>query len=100
MAECTHQNEIVDVTPDAADACPECVALGDTWVHLRICLTCGHVGCCDNSKNRHARRHFHATQHPIIQSYEPGEGWRYCWIDETLLPSGTPFRQSGARSPA
>ena len=92
MAECVHQDEIVDVTPDSANICAECVALGDDWVHLRICMTCGHVACCDNSKNRHARRHFHATQHPIIQSYEPGEGWRYCWIDDAVLPPGTPFR--------
>lgn len=92
MAECAHQNEITEVRPDAADVCTECVALGDDWVHLRICMTCGHVACCDNSKNRHARRHFHATQHPIIQSYEPGEGWRYCWIDDEVLPPGVPFR--------
>lgn len=92
MAKCTHVDEIADVTPDAVDVCPECVALGDDWVHLRICLTCGHVGCCDNSKNRHARRHFHATQHPVVQSYEPREVWRYCWIDDTELPPGTPFR--------
>lgn len=89
---CTHEGEILDVTPDAANVCAECLALGDDWVHLRICLTCGHVACCDNSKNRHARRHFHATQHPVIQSYEPGEAWRYCWIDDVELPSGTPFR--------
>jgi uncharacterized UBP type Zn finger protein len=90
---CRHENEIdAGVVPDASDFCPECVALGDSWVHLRICLTCGHVGCCDQSKNRHARRHFHATQHPIIQSYEPGEDWRYCWIDDVVLPPGTPYR--------
>ena len=92
MGECLHQDEIADVQPDSADTCAECVALGDSWVHLRICMTCGHVACCDNSKNRHARRHFHATQHPIIQSFEPGESWRYCWIDDEVLPSGTPFR--------
>ena len=92
-APCTHLDEIdTGVVPDAPDFCPECVALGDSWVHLRVCLTCGHVGCCDQSKNRHARRHFHATQHPIVQSYEPGENWRYCWIDDTELPPGTAFR--------
>jgi hypothetical protein len=90
---CPHAEAIdPDVVPDAPDVCPECVALGDGWVHLRVCLVCGHVGCCDQSKNRHARRHFHATQHPVIQSYEPGEGWRYCWIDAVELPPGTPFR--------
>lgn len=91
---CPHVNEIdVDVVPEVADFCPECVALGDTWVHLRVCLTCGHVGCCDQSKNRHARRHFNATQHPIVQSHEVGESWRYCWIDNSMLAPGVPFRQ-------
>lgn len=96
MVVCSHQDEIVDVIPSARDTCPECVALGDTWVHLRICLTCGHVGCCDNSRNRHARRHFHGTQHPIIQSYEPGEDWRYCFIDEEVLSPGRAFRPRSA----
>ena len=90
---CAHTKMIdAKVVPEAADFCPECVALGDEWVHLRVCLTCGHVGCCDQSKNRHARRHFYTTQHPIIQSYEPGEDWRYCWIDDVELPPGTPLR--------
>ena len=92
MAACTHEGEIADVRPDSADSCAECVALGDDWVHLRICMTCGHVACCDQSKNRHARRHFHATQHPIIQSYELGEDWRYCWVDDEMLPPGKAFR--------
>jgi CPA2 family monovalent cation:H+ antiporter-2 len=91
-ASCSHADEIGDVHPTSPDACPECVALGDEWVHLRVCLVCGHVGCCDNSKNRHARRHFRDTQHPIIQSYEPGEAWRYCYVDDVMLPPGTPFR--------
>jgi uncharacterized UBP type Zn finger protein len=89
---CTHASEILDVEPSSPDACPECLALGDSWVHLRICLTCGHVGCCDNSKNRHATRHFHETTHPIIQSYEVGETWRYCYPDDAMLPPGEPFR--------
>ncbi len=62
--------------------CAECLASGDDWVHLRLCLTCGHVGCCDNSKNKHASRHFHATAHPVIRSYEPGEEWGYCYPDD------------------
>jgi uncharacterized UBP type Zn finger protein len=82
-----------DVVPEALDVCPECVALGDNWVHLRVCLTCGHVGCCDNSKNRHATRHFHATGHPVIQSLEPGERWRYCYVDELYLPKGRVLRR-------
>jgi len=65
--------------------CPECVALGDTWVHLRICMLCGHVGCCDNSKNKHATAHFKASGHPIIKSIEPGEDWAWCYLDNTYL---------------
>ncbi|MHB8475852.1 MAG: UBP-type zinc finger domain-containing protein [Steroidobacteraceae bacterium] len=58
------------------------LAIGDSWVHLRLCRTCGHVGCCDDSKNRHARRHFLEHKHPIISSFEPGEDWSWCFIDE------------------
>jgi uncharacterized UBP type Zn finger protein len=77
-----HVTAIRPVTP-SADGCEECLAIGSPWVHLRICLTCGHVGCCDSSPNRHARKHFHQTAHPIIQSFEPGEDWRWCFVDET-----------------
>jgi len=89
---CSHESLIRDVQPSSRDSCPECVALGDSWIHLRVCLSCGHVGCCDNSKNQHARRHFHETAHPIIQSFEPGEDWRYCYVDPVLLPPGRPMR--------
>ena len=65
--------------------CEECVALGDSWVHLRTCLACGHVGCCDSSKNKHATKHFHATKHPIMKSAEPGENWGWCYIDQIEL---------------
>ncbi|HET7176757.1 MAG TPA: UBP-type zinc finger domain-containing protein [Gammaproteobacteria bacterium] len=65
--------------------CPECVALGDTWVHLRICMICGHVGCCDNSKNKHATAHFKKTAHPIIKSIESNEDWAWCYVDEAYL---------------
>lgn len=65
-----------------SDGCEECLAAGDQWVHLRLCLTCGHVGCCDSSKNKHASKHAAATQHPVVQSFEPGESWRYCYVDE------------------
>jgi uncharacterized UBP type Zn finger protein len=71
-----------DVRP-ASKGCAKCIAVGDSWVHLRLCMTCGHVGCCDNSKNRHARAHFHETDHPIIQSFEPGEDWWWCYLDES-----------------
>ena len=81
---CTHLNQIRDVKPSAA-GCEECLKMKDRWVHLRMCLTCGHVGCCDSSKNKHATKHFHATSHPIIRSIEPGERWRWCYVDELLI---------------
>lgn len=82
MAEqCTHLDQVHDVTPNTA-GCEECLQTGDTWVHLRMCLSCGHVGCCDSSKNRHARAHFQDTEHAVIQSAQPGEDWRWCLADE------------------
>ena len=81
---CAHRDRINDVKPSAA-GCEECLELGDRWVHLRMCLTCGHVGCCDNSKNRHATRHFRSTGHPIMQSIEPGESWKWCYVDEVMV---------------
>ena len=81
---CTHQERTKVVTPEA-DVCLECVAQGDTWVHLRVCMTCGHVGCCDSSKNKHATAHFEAVEHPIIKSLEKGETWSYCYVDEATL---------------
>jgi uncharacterized UBP type Zn finger protein len=77
---CEHFSQIQEVTP-SANGCEDCLRTGDTWVHLRLCETCGHVGCCDNSKNRHATKHFHATQHPIIKSFEPDEDWGWCYVD-------------------
>jgi uncharacterized UBP type Zn finger protein len=68
--------------------CPECVAVGDRWVHLRICLTCGHVGCCDSSKNRHATAHFRASGHPVVQPMEPGERWLWCYQDRAFAQAG------------
>ena len=76
-----HVRMIRPVTPRAS-GCEDCLRIGSRWVHLRLCLTCGHVGCCDSSANRHARKHFYATGHPIIQSFEPGEDWRWCYVDE------------------
>jgi uncharacterized UBP type Zn finger protein len=78
---CPHFNQIRAVTPGSA-GCAECLASGDTWVHLRLCLTCGHVGCCDSSKNKHATKHFQATNHPIMKSFEPGEHWGWCYLDQ------------------
>ncbi len=81
---CTHVEAIRDVTPDAA-GCADCLAMGGRWVHLRMCLTCGHVACCDSSPNRHATAHHHASGHPIVRSVEPGESWRWCYVDEALV---------------
>ena len=81
--ECKHINQTKKVTP-SGDGCKECLETGDTWVQLRMCLTCGHVGCCDSSKNKHATKHFKETGHPIIQAYTGGE-WKWCYIDEMYL---------------
>lgn len=83
---CTHLDQIRPVTPSAA-GCEDCLKIGDDWVHLRLCMTCGHVGCCDNSKNKHATRHFHSDDHPIIRSFEQGETWGYCYKDESYFES-------------
>ena len=80
-ATCTHLDTIRDVTPGAT-GCQDCLAIGDTWVHLRLCMECGHVGCCDSSKNRHASRHAAHDSHPIVRSLEPGEDWWWCYVDE------------------
>ncbi len=65
-----------------AEGCEDCLKIGGQWVHLRTCLTCGHVGCCDSSPNRHATKHFHGAGHPIVVSAEPGETWSWCYVDE------------------
>src|SRR5712675_911284 len=84
MSECTHLGQVQDVKPHTK-GCEECLKMGDRWVHLRLCLSCGHVGCCDSSKNKHATKHFHATKHPIVRSIEPGEDWGWCYIDNLEL---------------
>lgn len=76
-----HLKEIRQVTP-SADGCEDCLRIGADWAHLRVCLTCGHVGCCDSSPNRHATKHFRTSGHPIVQSLEPGESWRWCYVEE------------------
>jgi len=81
---CTHLDQIRQVTP-SAKGCEDCLAMGDTWVHLRLCLTCGHVGCCDSSKNKHATKHYQQTQHPVVQSFQPGESWRWCYADRLYM---------------
>jgi hypothetical protein len=82
---CTHLDQIRSVTARTPDGCEECLQTGDRWVHLRLCLTCGHVGCCDASPNRHATGHWTATGHPIVQSYEPNEDWAWCYVDQVIL---------------
>jgi uncharacterized UBP type Zn finger protein len=85
--ECTHLGEIRKVKPHTV-GCEECLKIGQQWVHLRLCLECGHVGCCDSSIGKHATKHFHATKHAIMQSHEPGESWGWCFIDEVMLDLG------------
>jgi len=81
---CTHLDQIADVAP-SGNGCVECLLIGGWWVHLRRCAECGHIGCCDNSPNKHATAHNHSTQHPLIQSFEPGEDWYYCYVDDIVF---------------
>ena len=84
MANCTHLDQIKDVEP-STQGCEECLETGDWWVNLRACLACGHVGCCDSSPNKHATKHFHSTEHPLVQTFEPGEDWIWCYVDEVII---------------
>jgi len=81
MRQCEHVSQIQTHTP-RAQGCEECLKMGDRWVHLRVCLICGHVGCCDSSKNKHASKHYRETGHPMMMSMEPGEVWGYCFVDD------------------
>ena len=89
MTSCSHL-AMIEVTqlPDAVDGCVDCLRAGGVWLHLRICLTCGHVGCCDDSPSRHASQHAREHEHPLIRSLEPGEEWSWCYVDELgmLIP--------------
>ena len=89
---CTHLDQIADVEPSGL-GCADCLATGGRWVHLRVCMTCGKVGCCDSSPNRHASGHYHSASHPIVQSYEPGEDWWWCYAEELAftVPAGPNF---------
>lgn len=84
-ARCPHVEQVRDVGSNG-EGCEECLELGETWVQLRVCLTCGHVGCCDSSRNRHITKHYRATGHPIVRSLEPGEEWSWRDIDEMVVP--------------
>jgi uncharacterized UBP type Zn finger protein len=92
---CKHlgPDHVRDVEPRTPDGCEECLASGDEWVHLRLCLECGHVGCCDDSPNRHATKHFHTTKHPVMRSFEPGEDWGFCFVDDLMLEPAPRARQ-------
>jgi uncharacterized UBP type Zn finger protein len=88
MDPCSHLDQIRAVTP-SAEGCEDCLRIGASWVHLRLCMTCGHVGCCDSSPNRHATAHFRAMEHPVVRSHEKGEDWLWCYADEVgLEPAG------------
>jgi hypothetical protein len=89
MISCTHLDQVrVRELPESVPGCEDCLAIGGKWLHLRICLECGHVGCCDDSPNKHARVHAGQAAHPIIRSLEPGETWSWCFVDEVafILP--------------
>lgn len=87
-AECAHLDQINAVSPSSLDGCEDCLKMGGTWVHLRECLSCGHVGCCDNSPNQHATAHWKGAEHALIRSFEPGEEWGWCYDDQLyLLPA-------------
>jgi hypothetical protein len=81
---CSHTDAIHEVSPSST-GCTRCIEMGDTWVHLRMCMTCGLVGCCDSSKNKHAHRHADEAEHPIARSREPGEDWMWCYVDEVVV---------------
>ena len=84
-AHCSHIAQLHPVKPHTPKGCEECLQTGSGWVHLRLCLTCGHVGCCDSSPNKHATKHFHATPHPVVRSFERGEDWAWCYADQAFI---------------
>jgi uncharacterized UBP type Zn finger protein len=88
---CSHLDQVDPAAQPSSNGCEDCLRIGSSWVHLRMCRTCGHVGCCDDSPNKHATAHYHAEGHPLIQSYEPGEDWVWCYLDEVaFLLDGLP----------
>ncbi len=94
MAACTHLGTITFAeVPQEVPGCEDCLRMGGDWLHLRLCTRCGHIGCCDDSPNRHATAHFRASEHPVIRSAEPGEEWFWCYVDEStfaLAPEAPP----------
>ncbi|MDQ6608004.1 MAG: UBP-type zinc finger domain-containing protein [Actinomycetota bacterium] len=85
MATCTHLDQVIAERPNHVEGCEACLAIGASWVHLRVCRTCGRIGCCDSSPNRHAFKHARADGHPIITSVQPDEYWSYCFVDEVAF---------------
>jgi Isopeptidase T len=85
QAQCAHLDQVREVDPRTPEGCEECLKMGTVWVHLRMCSECGHVGCCDQSQGKHATKHFHQTRHPIMRSYQPGEDWGWCYVDELFI---------------
>ena len=92
MVTCTHLDQIQVEPPEEVPGCEDCLKIGGRWVHLRVCRSCGHVGCCDSSPNQHASKHGAASGHPIVSSLEPGEDWSWCYVDEVafVLPADEP----------
>jgi uncharacterized UBP type Zn finger protein len=97
MPDCLHLDELHDaaVRP-SAEGCEECLRVGSKWVHLRVCQTCGKVGCCDQSPNRHATAHFHDTHHPVAKSHQAGEHWAWCYVDKLEYDPDTEWDREGA----
>ena len=85
MADCTHLDQITVDKPTEFEGCEECLKIGATWVHLRVCRSCGKVGCCDSSPNKHASAHVRETEHPIVSSLQPDEDWTYCYVDDVAF---------------
>jgi uncharacterized UBP type Zn finger protein len=81
---CSHLDQ-VKFTDTRKHGCEECLKMGDSWVHLRLCMECGQVGCCDSSKNKHATKHYHHSKHPLVRSLEPGESWIWCYEDQDIV---------------
>jgi uncharacterized UBP type Zn finger protein len=84
-AQCGHLDQMRKVKARTPKGCEECLKAGTKWVNLRMCLTCGHIGCCDSSQGKHATAHFHETQHPVMRSFQPGEDWGWCYVDNLML---------------
>ncbi|MCP2197329.1 UBP-type zinc finger domain-containing protein [Lentzea flava] len=84
---CSHVGALPQsVAPESTEGCVDCLALGEhNWAHLRMCLSCGHVACCDSSPGKHATKHYTASQHPVMRSFEPGEDWRWCYVDSAVV---------------